>query len=179
MMRRVCSIAFFAAVAAIALDAQSPSFSGTWKLDAARSRITPDAGFAALIAAGAPERLHVTQPANGTLIVESEINEGQARIYTPRGKTTTAVFFQGGTVTVTSKWDGRRLVAEGTQETPAGASVVVKQIKEVIALADANTLSIEITSTVPEAESRTTTLTYVRTQDVGPCETWTTPCKRK
>ena len=62
-------------------------FAGTWRLDAAASRITDGAGLAGLIAAGAPPTIHVTQPVNGTLVVESAINEGQARLYRPGGKT--------------------------------------------------------------------------------------------
>jgi hypothetical protein len=78
---------------------------------------------------------------------------------------------------MTSKWDGRTLVSEGTRESSSGPSTVVQQIKEVIALApDGRTLTIEITARVAE-EANTSTLTYTRIGDVGPCKTWPTPCK--
>lgn len=159
--------------------AQTVGFSGTWKLDRERSRVAEDSAFAALIAAGAPERLHITQPANGTLVIESEVNEGHARIYTPRTTSTTPVAFQGGTITISSRWAGRSMIGEGILQAQSGAAATEKHVKEVIALSDdARTLTIEITTSGPTAEPRTSTLTYSRTQDVGPCETWSTPCKR-
>jgi len=157
--------------------AQAPDLSGTWKLDAQQSRISPDAGLAGLIAAGAPETLHVTHPANGTLIIESQINEGHVRIYTPRAKSSTPVG-QGGSITMTSRWDGGTLVSEGTQESPSGTSTLVKQVKEVISLsADGRTLTIGVTTTGP-AGTNASTLLYARTQGVGHCQSWPTPCKR-
>lgn len=162
---------------AVNVAAQVPGFSGTWKLDPQRSRIAADAGFAGLIAAGAPEALHVTQPANGTLIVESEINEGHVRVYTPESKSSTPVG-QGGSITMTSKWEGRALVSEGAQESPAGTTTTVKQVREVISLsADGGTLTIEVTTSA-SSEKHASTLVYTRTQNVGPCESWPTPCKR-
>jgi hypothetical protein len=160
----------------VVVAAQPPGFSGTWALDAQRSRIATEVVYAGLIAAGAPPRLHVTQPANGTLVVESEINEGHVRVYTPKAKSTTPVFFQGGTIAMTSKWNGRVLVSEGTQESPSGATTIVKQVRETIALSpDGQTLTIEISTA--GADAATSMLVYARTQDVGPCQTWTTPCK--
>lgn len=177
-IRRAALAALVAAKLAAPVFAQPSNLSGTWKLDAGRSTISAEAGLAALIAKGAPERLHVTQPANGTLIIESEINEGHARIYTPRAKSTTPVSFQGGTIMMTSRWDGRTLVSEGTQEWPSGTSTLAKQVKEVIGLAaGGRTLSIEVTTTGPSGEKNVSTLLYVRTQEVGPCQTWSTPCK--
>jgi hypothetical protein len=173
---KAMSAAALVLAACARMSAQPPDFSGTWALDAARSQIAADAGFAGLIASGAPPRLHVTQPANGTLVIESEINEGHVRIYNPRARSTSPVF-QGGTITMMSKWDGRRLLSEGTQESPSGASTISKQVREAIALsADGRTLSVEIV-TAGGAAASTSTLVYTRTQDVGPCQTWTTPCK--
>lgn len=160
------------------LSAQPPDFSGTWALDRARSRIAADAPLAGLIAAGAPDRLHVTQPANGTLVIESEVNEGHVRIYDPRTATSTPVFFQGGTITMRSRWDGGALVGEGRQESPSGATTVVREVKERIALdGSRRTLTIEVTVAGSTGAASASTLVYERTQDVGPCQTWSTPCK--
>ena len=78
---------------------ERPRFGGTWRLDAAASRINPAAGLAGLIAAGAPPMLFITEPANGDLMVESQINEGHARMYRPGGKTQTPAG-QAGTITI-------------------------------------------------------------------------------
>ena len=63
------------------------ALAGTWRLNRERSHISDTAGLAGLIGAGVPPMLHITQPANGTILVESPINEGHVRMYTPGGKT--------------------------------------------------------------------------------------------
>lgn len=158
--------------------AQAPDFSGTWKLDAEHSRITTTAGLAGLIGAGAPARLHVTHAANGTLVVESEINESHARIYTPGGKSTTPIFVgQAGNITMTSRWDGRTLVAEGKRDFTSSASSAVTEVKEVYALST-DRRSLEITVTTMEADGKNESrLVYIRAQTLGPCESWPSPCK--
>ena len=166
-------------IVALDLGAEpAQNFSGTWKLDAERSRISPTASLAGLAASGAPPVLHVTQPANGTLIVESQINESHSRIYTPGSKTTTPITVgPPGSVTMTSRWEGQKLVSEGSRETTSGTSSVVTAIKEVFSLsADGNTLSIEVATTTA-GEPSTSTMTFTRTKDVGPCQSWPTPCK--
>jgi hypothetical protein len=161
------------AASAMPVFAQAPDFSGTWRLDRAISRINPSATFAGLIPAGAPDTLHITQPANGTLVIESQINEGHSRLYRPDDQTSTPAG-QGGSITMTSRWENRTLVSEGRQELPSGASAAVR---ETIALtADGHALTIEITTTGP-AEKSASRLTYTRTRDVGPCASWPTPCK--
>ena len=51
-----------------------------------RAASTDQAGLAGLIAAGAPPMLYITQPANGSVVVESPINEGHVRMYQPGRK---------------------------------------------------------------------------------------------
>jgi hypothetical protein len=153
--------------------AQAPDFSGTWKLDEARSLIVATAGITGLIAAGAPKTLHITQPANGTIVIESQINEAHARIYRP-GKETSTPAGQGGAVTMTSKWEGTSLVNQGALKTANGD---VTTIREVISLgAGGQSLTMEVTTNAKEQAS--STLVYTKITDVGPCETWPTPCKR-
>jgi len=147
--------------------------SGSWKLDAAASQVDPAAGLAGLIGAGAPPMLFITQPRNGTLVIESPINEGHARIFHPGGKTQTPAG-QGGTISMTSQWAGNTLTGEGTV---ANASGAVAAVKEAYAIsADGKVLTIEVTTTSPEAKN--SSLKYVRIDSVGPCESWPTPCKR-
>jgi hypothetical protein len=156
--------------------AQAPDFSGTWKLDPNRSRIAAAAALAGLIRTGAPETLHITHAANGTVIIESQINESQSRLYTPGGRTSTPVV-PSGSITMTSTWDGGRLVSEGRQESASGQSSIVREVKELFALsADGRTLTIEVTTTGPDDKSAST-LTYTKITAVEPCQNWPTPCK--
>ena len=154
---------------------QPPDFSGTWKLDQERSSVNVEATLSGLIGGGAPPTLHITQPANGTLVVESQINESHARLHVPGGQTTTPVFLGVvGTITMTTKWKGQTLMSEGTRDSSSEPSIGVE---EAFALsANGQTLEVEITVSTDD-EKHSSTLRYVRTRDVGPCESWPTPCK--
>jgi outer membrane protein assembly factor BamB len=148
----------------------STNLSGTWKLDAARSTVS-SATLPGLIKAGAPQVLHITHAANGTVIVESQINESHARLFKPGQKTSTPMW-PTGSISATSRWEGRSLVSEGTQE--AGSSTI--PLKEVFALsADGKALTVTVTFNGPEKSE--STLVYARTDSVGSCKTWPTPCK--
>jgi len=117
--------------------------------------------------------LFITQPANGTLVVESPINEGHVRMYRPGTKTQTPAG-QGGTISMTSQWVGRTLTSEGTLVNASGAAATVKEAYSVSA--DGKLLTIDVTTASPEAKS--STLKYARISSVGGCESWPTPCKR-
>jgi outer membrane protein assembly factor BamB len=148
----------------------SPTLSGTWRLDAARSTVSI-ATLPGLIKAGAPQVLHVTHAANGTVIVESQINESHARVFKPGQKTSTPMW-PTGSISATSRWEGRSLVSEGSQE--AGSAPI--PLKEVFALStDGKTLTVTVTFNGPEKSE--STLVYARTDSVGSCKTWPTPCK--
>ncbi len=168
-------VACFLAVtlAAVPLSAQTPDLSGTWALDAARSEVVATAGFTGLISAGAPKTLHITQPANGTLVVESQVNEAHVRIYKPGMQTTTPAG-QGGAVTMTTKWERGSLISEGTMKAPNGDTTTLSE--QVSISADGKVLSVRITTSA--AEKATSTLTYTKSTVLGPCEGWPTPCKR-
>ena len=154
----------------LVLSQDAPSLAGTWKLDPSRSEIVNEIGWPGLIGAGAPERIHVTQAANGTLVIESEINEGHARIYKPGGRDTPTPVAQTGRITMSSKWESRALTAEGTLVSPSGDS---SKARETITLApDGLTLKVEISTGGPASA-----LSYTRTSSVEPCEKWSTPCK--
>lgn len=173
--QRVHALAFLVASGVAAAAQQSPNLSGTWQLDAARSRIDAAAGLAGLIASGVPNVLHVTHAANGTLVVESQINEGHARIYKPGGRTSTPAGATS-TITVTSTWNGRALVGEGTHESTAGTTTLVRQVKEAFALNGDGTLTIEVATTGSD-KTASSTLVYTRLKSVGSCQSWPTPCK--
>ena len=154
---------------------QTPDLSGTWKLDGDRSRVDVEAPLAGLIGAGAPPTLHITQPANGTLVVESQINESHARLYVPGGQTTTPIFLgTAGTITMTTRWEDQTQVSEGTRDSSSGPST---NVKETFALsADGQTLEVEISISTADGAS-SSTLRYTRIQDVGTCDSWPSPCK--
>ena len=109
------------------LQAQAPDFSGTWRLDEAKSKVVATAGITGLIPAGAPKTLHITQPANGTIVIESQINEAHVRIYKPGTETSTPAG-QGGAVTMTIKWEGKSLVSEGALKAPNGDTTTVREV---------------------------------------------------
>ena len=172
-MRRIASLFLLTGLLLVMIPArsvlaQAPDLSGTWKLDTDRSRVEATAGIIGLIRSGAPPTLHITQPANGSVIVESQINESQSRIYKPGAKTSTPVV-PSGTITMTSRWEGRTLVSEGTSESGSGAP---SAIKEVFSTNDRQTLTVEIT--VGQNHS---TLIYTKTQTAEACRSWPTPCK--
>ena len=167
----------------VALDlgqqqADATDLSGTWKLDSARSRVVASAGLAGLIGAGAPETLHITQPANGTVVIESQVNESHSRVYTPGSKTSTPVTVgPPGTITMTSRWEGRTLVSEGVRETRSGPATVVTEVREAITVSpDGRELTVDVTAGT-KGETARSTFVYTRTTGVGPCQSWPTPCK--
>ena len=63
------------------LAGQTADHSGTWRLNRDASQITKGAGLTGLGAGGAPPTLYVTQSANGTAVVGSDINESAAKLY--------------------------------------------------------------------------------------------------
>jgi hypothetical protein len=156
----------------------APDFSGTWKLDASRSRVSASSPFSGLVGAGAPETLHITEAENGVIIIESQINESHARIYTPGGTSKTPVYVGAlGSITMSSRWEGGALVGEGRRESASGASSIVTEVKEKVSLgSDGRSLEIEVTTTGAEGTSTTRGI-YTRIEDVGPCQSWPTPCK--
>ena len=160
---------------AATLQAQQPDFSGTWRLDETRSQVVATAGITGLIPAGAPKTLHITQPANGSVVIESQINEAHVRIYRP-GRETSTPAGQGGAVTMVSKWDGKSLSSEGAMKAPNGDT---RSVTEVLSMsADGKTLTMAVTTTTAAGKTAST-LIYSKITDVGPCETWPTPCKRQ
>ncbi|HET9370477.1 MAG TPA: PQQ-binding-like beta-propeller repeat protein [Vicinamibacterales bacterium] len=149
------------------IPAPPAALAGSWTLDKAASTITDGAGYAGLAATGAPAWLFITQPANGTVIAESAINTGHTRFYRPGRETTTEI--ARGTIAMTSRWSDGKLVAEGRTVAASGGTT---EIKETIAR-DGDALVVEIV-----AGGMTSRLRYTRLTDVGPCQSWPTPCKR-
>ena len=155
--------------------AQTPDFSGTWVLDEAASRITPEAGLGALGAVGTPQRLHITHAANGDLALQSEWNTSEARLYRPGGETVIPVG-PDDTLRVRAHWDGETLIAEGRRPTAAGGSTILSVRRALSLSGDGETLTIEATTTTADGGA-TSTMIYTRLADLGPCEQWSEPCE--
>jgi hypothetical protein len=65
----------------VSAAAQTLDHSGTWRLNRDASQISKGAGLTGLGAGGVPPTLYVTQSANGTAVVGSDINESGAKLY--------------------------------------------------------------------------------------------------
>jgi hypothetical protein len=116
--------------------------------------------------------LFITQPENGTVIVESPINTGHARFYRPGSEASTPV--PGGTIATRSSWTGTALVAEGTASTVDGSPARVREAWSISS--DGATLTVDVSRT--GASEQTSRLIYTRLESAGPCQSWPTPCKR-
>jgi hypothetical protein len=167
------TLTFLVVAATATLHAQAPDFSGTWRLDESKSKVVATAGIIGLISAGAPKTLHITQPSNGTVVIESQINEAHVRIYKP-GRETSTPAGQGGAVMMTTKWEGKSLISEGAFKAPNGDTTTIREVVSVSA--DGKVLTMDVTTSATEKAS--SALVYTKITDVGPCETWPTPCKR-
>ena len=161
----------------IALASDGPDFSGTWVLEEGDSTVSDEAMFVGLSASGPPPTLHITQPANGTLVIESEVRESQSRFYVPDGKSTTPVLLgEVGSITMTSRWEGASLTAEGQREAASAPSL---DIKENIRLSpDGQRLEIQIEVT-EAGQTKRSQLSFSRSDSPGPCESWPLPCKNR
>ena len=158
--------------------AQSSGFSGTWRLVQDESHTRRDVTLAGLIGVGAPPSLHITAPSNGTLLVESPINESHSRFYVPGGRTTTPIFLgTAGRIEMTSRWEGETLVAEGTRTPSSDTGETAKKVREIFRVGEeGRRLEIEVSVSDPEGQS-SATFVYRRIRDIGACESWPTPCK--
>ncbi len=171
----VIALVSCAAFQASPSEAQTPDFSGTWVLDAAASRVTSEAGLGALGTVGTPVRLHITHAANGDLAVQSEWNTSEARVYR-LGSETVIPVGPDDTLTVSTRWDGVALVAEGRRPTAGGGSAILGVRRTLSLSDDGGTLTIEATTTTEDGDA-TSTMVYTRLSDLGPCEQWSEPCQ--
>ncbi|MBD95194.1 MAG: hypothetical protein CL482_13200 [Acidobacteria bacterium] len=148
--------------------AQRPDFSGMWTLDEGASEVTPPA-FSGGRGGGHTERLFITHAANGTVVIGAETNGVKAWSFTPgRGELSIPVG-RDTSMMASSRWDGNRLVAEGTQGEMT--------MHEVMSLsADGSILTIEVDTTTPDGETHNR-LVYTMAPPVGPCKAWAMPCK--
>ena len=155
--------------------AQKPDFSGTWVLDEGASYVIPGAGLGTLGAVGTPARLHITHAANGDLALQSEWNTSEARVYR-LGTETVIPVGPDDRMTVSARWDGATLVAEGRRPTAGRGSTILGVRRALSLSADGGTLTIVATTTTADGDG-TSTMVYHRLTDLGPCEQWSEPCE--
>ena len=155
---RLAALAAALAVAApgLAIAAEKPSFAGTWRVDVERS--TPTAGGGRYFeqdAALAGLQLVITQTAD-EVVIDRHVGERTGRsVLKLDGTETIAEGPRGGKLTARSRWDGDRLVTEGTQnrQGPNGeVSVDMTEVRELDA--DGKTLTVTTTMKAPRATTK-------------------------
>jgi len=145
MTRRAISTFVMACVAvAVALAQGKPNFSGTWELDTDRTRAENKAragaggatlsGGNVMTASGPPPVTAVTiaQTAD-TVTVDRVSGQVLEKVVLKLDGTESVTTTSRATVKLKSRWDGARLVSEGSSETRLsdGSGVVAATLKEV------------------------------------------------
>ena len=155
------SLATLAVVLAMAAPgpgraAERPSVAGTWRVDVERS--TPTAGGGRYFeqdAALSELRLVIVQTAD-EVVIDRHVGERVGRsVLKLDGTETTAEGPRGGKLTARSRWDGDRLVTEGTQnrQGPNGeVSVAMTEVRELDP--DGKTLTVTTTMKAPRATTK-------------------------
>ena len=167
MYCRLLGAALVVVVTVTPLLAQHPNFSGQWKLDQSASQFTAPA-FSGGRGGADIGWLFITHAANDSLIVGPETNGLKAWGYTP-GKELSVPVDRDSRMMVRSRWDGDRIVAEGTRGD--------MRMNEVLSLSDdGRTMTIVVTTTMPDSVT-TNTLVYTKGEAPGACQTWAMPCK--
>jgi hypothetical protein len=107
--------------------AQTLDFSGTWKLNRSASQITGGAGINGLGAGGAPPTLYISQAANGTVVIGSDINESHARTFR-LAKGAIAQETGGVKETISIGADGRTLTVTVTAAAPSSGNAATSTL---------------------------------------------------
>ena len=164
-MLTMAAAALFVAAGVVSAFAQTPDFSGTWKFDTDRSQITTPAGRRGGRqggrGGGTPDALVITQTATELTMEQAVGNQSRTLTYTLDGESSIPVG-RGGSMTITSHWDGATLVSEGSQELSFGGGGITIEVRQVRSLsADGQTLTVEVTRTTPRG-AITNTLVYTK-----------------
>ena len=169
MTRRATIPLVFLMLVGTAVSAQTPDFSGTWKLNRDASTIDTAVPYSGLGGnAGVPTTLYATHARNGTLIVGSDMNTSHARTYRPGGQST-APLAEGGEVVMRSAWSGDTLVSEGTDDASQS------RLREALTR-NGDSLTVVITISTND-DTKISTLIYGTSDSEPPCRQWSTPCK--
>lgn len=163
-MFTIPAAALFVAASVVSVFAQTPDFSGTWKLDTDQSQIAAGRGGGGRRGGrggGTPDALVITQTAAELTIEESRGDQSRTLTYTLEGESSIPGG-RGGDMTITSHWDGAMLVSEGSREVSFGGGGMTIETKEVRSLsADGQTLTVAVTRTTPQG-ANTNTFVYAK-----------------
>lgn len=152
-------VRFLALLAAAAITptvaaAQTPNFSGTWVLDAAKSDLGP---MAQMMGGQTPNITMVIEHKEPTVVMKTttETPRGartQEQTLTTNGSPVTTQGARGGSMTTSAKWNGTALVVTTTRETPNGALTTEQTI---VLGADGKTLAVDTKAQTPMGEFTT------------------------
>ena len=158
----MAAAALFVAAGVVSVVAQTPDFSGTWRLDTDRSQITAGpGGRGGGRGGGTPGALVITQTATELTMEQSMGDQSRTLTYTLEGESSIPAG-RGGNMTIASHWDGATLVSEGSQELSFGGGGITIEVRQVRSLsADGQTLTVEVTRTTPRG-AFTNTLVYTK-----------------
>jgi len=147
-MRRVLFLVTLAALLPATAMAQTPDFSGTWKINLIKSDAAP-AGRGGQQMDMSGLTLTITQTADVLTIVQGGMGPERTVTYNLDGSETTNQMGRGE-MKSTSKWEGAKLVTQGssTFDTPNGQrTMTMKEVRELSK--DGKTLTVTTTSESP------------------------------
>jgi hypothetical protein len=148
MRRSLLLLALAALLPISAAGAQTPDFSGTWKINLIKSDAAP-AGRGGQQMDMSNVTLTITQTAEALTIVQAGMGPERTTTYYLDGRESTNAAMRGE-MKSTSRWDGATLVTDGsaTMDTPNGTRTITTT--EVRSLSDdGKTLTVTTTSESP------------------------------
>jgi hypothetical protein len=147
-MRRTLVLLTLAALLPAGAMAQTPDFSGTWKINMIKSDAAPQ-GRGGQQMDMSNLMLTVTQTAEALTIVQTGMGQERTTTYYLDGRESTNRAGRGD-MKSTSKWDGAKLLTEGssTFEGPNGqVTMTMKDVRELSA--DGKTMTVTTTTDSP------------------------------
>lgn len=160
----VWTAAIVLAVTSAAFAQAKPDFSGTWTLDRDKSEM-PQMGGRPGGGGGMMGDVSVTiKQTADTLAIEQKMGEMGSRTlnYKLDGSESVNPGARGGEAKSTSKWDGAKLITEGTQTMSGPNGEVTIKSKEVRSLQPDGTMLVEVTRETPRGTT-TSKLVFKKT----------------
>jgi hypothetical protein len=147
-MRRILQFLALAVVIPVAgATAQSPDFSGTWKINLIKSDAPPARGGQQVDMSNL--MLAITQTAEQLTIVQSGMGPERTSTYFLDGRESTNAGMRGEMKT-TSTWDGAKLVTDGKAEAQTPNGPMTMTLNEVRSLSeDGKTMTVSTTTDTP------------------------------
>ena len=149
-MRRILTLLALAAMVSTAgAAAQTPDFSGTWKINLIKSDAPPP-GRGGQQMDMSNLMLTITQTAEAFTIVQSGMGPERTSTYFLDGRESTNPGMRGGDMKTTSTWDGAKLVTEGkaTMEGQQGPMTMTWHEERTLS-DDGKTMNVSTTTDTP------------------------------